>query len=488
MAQPGKSAIQVYGSTTPGAVPSAANMTTNANGVELAVNAADAKLFIKNTSGAVVEIGGGGGGGGVSSVTGTAPITATTVGSNVTVAFPTVGTMATQNSNDVAITGGNINAIDSFSVKYIPFKVSGDLQTPNITIGRSFLNQTTNIGVNNTIYGDDNLNLVTAASSRNIIVGNGNLSEVSGSAQNIIVGANNFKEAQGSNISDSIVVGSTCAFVSDPTVENSTYVGNGCFQNGESSMLDVFIGNAAGGNILRSLRNTFVGGNAGFGGNGFKIDPVLRDNTCVGYGSGTNLNSTQNTFIGSNAGLNQDGLFGKNTYIGYNSGSSCRNSQDQVIIGAYSGVGGDVGDITNGYGQVVISNGLGVPSAWWTGYAIDWKQSSGNPNWGTTSDVRLKKNITSIENGLDVITKLRPVNFQYDKDNEFGREYDENLRDGFIAQEYEEVLPRQVTKDEDGILSISQNLNPYLVNAIQEQQKMIEDLQQQVKELLAKLS
>lgn len=45
--------ILIYGSLTPGATPSASNLTTNTSGVELALNAADGKLFFKDVAGQV---------------------------------------------------------------------------------------------------------------------------------------------------------------------------------------------------------------------------------------------------------------------------------------------------------------------------------------------------------------------------------------------------------------------------------------------------
>lgn len=53
MAQAGFTPILVYGSTTPGNLPVAGNLTTSVNGVELAVNAADGKLFYKDSGGNV---------------------------------------------------------------------------------------------------------------------------------------------------------------------------------------------------------------------------------------------------------------------------------------------------------------------------------------------------------------------------------------------------------------------------------------------------
>lgn len=53
MAQQGKQVALIYGSTTSGAVPAAATLHTSKSGVELALNAADGRLFFKNTSGEV---------------------------------------------------------------------------------------------------------------------------------------------------------------------------------------------------------------------------------------------------------------------------------------------------------------------------------------------------------------------------------------------------------------------------------------------------
>ena len=53
MSQAGFTPILIYGSTTPGATPSASNLTNSAAGVELAMNVADGKLFYKDPGGVV---------------------------------------------------------------------------------------------------------------------------------------------------------------------------------------------------------------------------------------------------------------------------------------------------------------------------------------------------------------------------------------------------------------------------------------------------
>lgn len=61
MAQVGFTPVLLYGSTTAAAVPLAANLSTTTNGVELAVNAADGKLYYKDSGGVVQVLAGKGG-------------------------------------------------------------------------------------------------------------------------------------------------------------------------------------------------------------------------------------------------------------------------------------------------------------------------------------------------------------------------------------------------------------------------------------------
>ena len=69
-------------------------------------------------------------------------------------------------------------------------------------------------------------------------------------------------------------------------------------------------------------------------------------------------------------------------------------------------------------------------------------------NVNSTSDVRLKKNITTIENGLEKITSMRGT--EYDR-----IDFDNKHEIGLIAQEVESIAPELVTTDERGMKSIS---------------------------------
>ena len=106
-----------------------------------------------------------------------------------------------------------------------------------------------------------------------------------------------------------------------------------------------------------------------------------------------------------------------------------------------------------------------------------------------SSDSRFKTNILPIENPLQKVLKLRGVTFDW-KTKEFpNRLFSENRALGFIAQEVEQVIPEvvQTENSTEGFKSVQYDkVVALLVEAIKEQQKQIEQLQQKVKELTEK--
>ncbi len=106
-----------------------------------------------------------------------------------------------------------------------------------------------------------------------------------------------------------------------------------------------------------------------------------------------------------------------------------------------------------------------------------------------SSDSRFKTNILPIENPLQKVLKLRGVTFHW-KTKEFpNRMFSENRALGFIAQEVEQVIPEvvQTENSTEGFKSVQYDkVVALLVEAIKEQQKQIEQLQQKVKELTEK--
>lgn len=92
-----------------------------------------------------------------------------------------------------------------------------------------------------------------------------------------------------------------------------------------------------------------------------------------------------------------------------------------------------------------------------------------------TSDKRYKKNITDLENSLEKIQQLRGVHYYWKVDEFPYKGFSDGKEIGVIAQEVEKIFPELVTTDEKGYKSVQySHLVPVLVEAIKEQQSMIE--------------
>ena len=82
-------------------------------------------------------------------------------------------------------------------------------------------------------------------------------------------------------------------------------------------------------------------------------------------------------------------------------------------------------------------------------------------DFNSTSDIKLKKNVSVIENALDIVNQLEGVNFEW-KDS--GKK-----SIGVIAQQVEQVVPNIVITGSDGIKRVSyDSLIPILIEAIKE--------------------
>jgi hypothetical protein len=120
----------------------------------------------------------------------------------------------------------------------------------------------------------------------------------------------------------------------------------------------------------------------------------------------------------------------------------------------------------------------------WTGSAALWVDGTNIGNLATVSDYRIKRNIASqTESGLAKVMQLRPVVYQLANYNNLFVASDE-IKEGFIAHELQEVIPSAVSgqKDaEDQIQSLKLDaVCAVLAKAIQEQQAQIEALKADV--------
>ena len=166
-------------------------------------------------------------------------------------------------------------------------------------------------------------------------------------------------------------------------------------------------------------------------------------------------------------------------------------SGGDVLIGATSFPSGATG---NGGGTLFLNNNLYIGNtAGTSGYAVRfdgyannlyaiWQNASGTDqggvylsygatSWTANSDLRLKDINGTIDNALDKIMTLRPVNFSW-KSDETKKEML-----GLIAQDVEKVFPQLIDENRDGYMGVRyQELVPVLIAAIQELKQEIEIL------------
>jgi hypothetical protein len=148
---------------------------------------------------------------------------------------------------------------------------------------------------------------------------------------------------------------------------------------------------------------------------------------------------------------------------------------------------------TNNTERMRITEGGEVYIAGTTDQGAYNLQCNGTGVWGAGayvngSDARLKDNIATLNDGLNVVNQLRPVTFKYKPDYS----KDQNVQTGFIAQELQTALEGKdyldgVVQAGPNHLNVAyQSLIPILTKAIQEQQAMIDELKAKVAALETK--
>jgi hypothetical protein len=199
--------------------------------------------------------------------------------------------------------------------------------------------------------------------------------------------------------------------------------------------------------------NTGVGGESGYTENLLNQNVTGSNNTWVGYQSGPSSPAQHSGVIG----------------VGYRAKTSKDN---QAVIGTPQIVEtllyGKVGINTNNPAATLVVNG-------------DATNLTGA--WGVFSDVRLKKDIEPYKDGLEVVVRLRPVSYKY---NGLEGLDPTKTQVGLIAQEVEVLVPGMVSThdgvDLEQVKMMSTQALPYiLVNAIQQLNERVEQLEAQLK-------
>jgi hypothetical protein len=97
----------------------------------------------------------------------------------------------------------------------------------------------------------------------------------------------------------------------------------------------------------------------------------------------------------------------------------------------------------------------------------------------TPSDARLKCQIASIDNPLEKVMQLHGVSYNFIDSDRFGSD----RQIGFLAQELEQVVPEAVSSGGEYKSVNYQEITALLAEAVKEQQKIIDQLQQRIETL-----
>lgn len=260
-------------------------------------------------------------------------------------------------------------------------------------------------------------------------------------------------------------IGDLCdAEVEEAPLLAITYGGN----NGS-----ILIGDEAGGNLVRSNRNTIVGTQA------FSTTREGDDNTVVGTNSlkhhlGRRAGwRDRNSTLGSGT-LEKLNSGSDNIAIGYKAGSNVISGSGNIYIGAYAG---PIRKAQSESNKLYISNSKEqtLVSGDFVKRDITFHATLNADLLTQDSDARLKKDIDPINLGLEAILQLEGKTYKW---NDPSRSQQTHI--GLIAQEVEKVIPEVVTEDENGFKAIAYaKLTTILIEAIKEQQARITELENQ---------
>lgn len=313
---------------------------------------------------------------------------------------------------------------------------------------------------------------------------------------------------------------------------NNSFIGVNAGQSNTTGTYNTYVGHESGKSTVDGTYNTVLGAQA-------MVTGSLKSfNTAIGAKALYSATSgSANTALGSNAlfaattGYNNTAI-GKgagsalmtassNIFVGYSAGSQLTNGDNNIMIGSNTGsttgsnnifIGNNVASTLNGSNNILIggylsglsslSDSIVISSAGVT--PIERMRIDANGNMGiatsapteklsvggnisaigtvsgtsfvTTSDKRLKKHISTIDNALEKILSLRGVEFDWIKDG--------SHEIGLIAQEVEAIIPDLVVTNKNGFKAVKySNVVPLLIESTRETDAKIAALESENKML-----
>jgi hypothetical protein len=266
--------------------------------------------------------------------------------------------------------------------------------------------------------------------------------------------------------SSNVFIGERAGYA-NTTGNYNIIIGESAGRSHNDGYSNVLIGPECGYSMTDGRDNTLLGGWTGYYNTGSY-------NVMIGSQSGVNnITGSNNTFIGNSAGRNNTGA--RNVFIGTNAGYSDTGSDKLYIANSGTTTPLVWGDFS--LNRLVVNgnsaNNLNNRTFYVNGTA------GGANAWYNDSDRRLKHDIEPITNALQKVLKLRGVNFLWNESVEGMN----GLQMGFIGQEAAEVIPEVVSIKNDHYSMQYAPITALLVEAVKEQQNIIESQQKVIDEL-----
>jgi len=475
MSASGYTPILIYGSTTASNVPLAANLTTSSSGVELAINAADGKLFYKDSGGTV-------------------QVLATKGAAQNSISFGTTGltpNTATQGAVTVAgtlITSNGGTGLSSYTSGDLPYYASGTALS-KLGIGTSGQILTSSgtapqwstlSGVAVTTFSAGTTGFTPSSATSGAITLSGTLATTNGGTGLTSFTANGVVYASSTS---ALTTGSALTFDGTTFRTLSGAVASGGSVNGKFR-LDRSDGTTNLGyidwvTVADGMR--FYNNNGGYFSWEQSSAGELMRLTSTGLGIGTtspisrlhvNSFSTNTTTItvGNNNGGTQIGFDSTNASFvsayannalrfGYNSGSTfvetarIDSSGNLLFGGAYGTSVASGMAITNPTSATIMYIGHAVGTASGSVYSefryntttIGTITQNGTTGvlYNITSDYRLKNVLGAVSGQGARIDALEPIEYEWKADGSRTR--------GFLAHKFQEVYPGSVNGEKDAV-------------------------------------
>jgi hypothetical protein len=292
-----------------------------------------------------------------------------------------------------------------------------------------------------------------------------------------------------------MIVGNNAGAALSIGVNNSFFGFNAGLNNSVGSQ-NTFLGTETGVANLDGMMNSFVGRRAGL------ANTNGNENTFLGaYAGQSNTEGMHNTFSGVTTGSSNT-LGSENAFYGAHAGYFSTLGNNNTFIGNYSGQNNSTGSYNTylGFGADASSGSISNATAIGYGAIVSGNNSiqlgntavttiGGPVSWSTLSDKRMKDNVRPLNAGLNFILELKPVTYTYTTVGQEGIPYS-----GLLAQDVEKIMEKMgidfsgivKPKNEDDHYSIryAEFVLP-LINAVQEQQAIIDALLKRIEALEA---